>query len=58
MDMQPVKEAHDAARARADALLRKYNLPTLLQGLKDRAAAADAACEALSEELVGLGSFT
>mmetsp|Transcript_20701 Transcript_20701/g.51569 ORF Transcript_20701/g.51569 Transcript_20701/m.51569 type:complete len:255 (-) Transcript_20701:89-853(-) len=51
-DMQPVKEGYDAVKARADALLRRYNLPKLLQGLKDRAAAADAACEELSEEYV------
>ena len=51
-DMQPVKEGYDAVKARADALLRRYNLPKLLQGLKDRTAAADAACEELSEEYV------
>jgi ESCRT-I complex subunit VPS37 len=51
-DMQPVKEGYDAVKARADALLSRYNLREVLRGLKDRAAAADAASEALSEEMV------
>lgn len=51
-DMQPVKEGYDAVKARADALLARYNLRAVLGGLKARAAAADRASEELSEEMV------
>ena len=51
-DMQPVKEGYDAVKARADALLARRNLRSVLEGLKERAAAADAASEELSEEML------
>ena len=51
-DMQPVKEGYSAVKARADALAEKYDLNKVLEELKDRAAAADAASEALSEEML------
>lgn len=51
-DMQPVKEGYDAVKARADALLARYNLAAVLGGLKERAAGLDTASEELSEEMV------
>lgn len=51
-DMQPVRERYEAVKARAEELRSRYDLHTVLAGLKDRAAEADAAAERLSEEMV------
>ena len=51
-DMQPVKEAYEAVKARVDELRGRRDLSAVLAGLKERAAASDEASERLSEELV------
>ena len=49
MDLQPVQEEYEAVKARADALVGKYNLPDLAETMKNRAAATDSESEEVNE---------
>ena len=47
--MKPVQEEYEAVKARADALVGRYNLPDLLETMKNRAAATDSESEEVNE---------
>ena len=49
VDMKPVQEEYEAVKARADALVGRYNLPDLLETMKNRAAATDSESEEVNE---------